>query len=86
MPAVGPAGPGLPALQAELVGGAGVPGVAVDDAPAVVAQDSSFITREVGFSPVRLAALMALAERLTRPSGVTRQEQQDCSSSLGSKA
>ena len=46
-------------LQELEVGGAGVPGGAVDDAPAVVDQASSFTTSEVGFSPVRLVAVRA---------------------------
>ena len=41
------------------VGGAGVPGGAVDDAPAVVDQASSFTTSELGFSPVRLVEVIA---------------------------
>ena len=39
--------PGLLALQAELIGGAGVPGADVDDAPAVVDQASSLIAGDI---------------------------------------
>ena len=57
----------------------------MDDAPAVVDQASNFTTSEVGCSPVRLVRLIARADKPTRPLGVTKQEQQDMSSSFWSK-
>ena len=76
---------GLAALQLELAGGAGVPGGAVVEAPALVDHASNLMTRDVSSPPVRLVALRASTERLTKPLGVTKHVQQLCSSSFISK-